>query len=183
MVLLQQALIKPNSCSMTLPFKWPRTKQFELTSSSQIWTWVSFDEQAKLAWNDCLKLYGNTINHPNQSKSTNNPIDAQTWLSAVIVTNKPAKMALVTSTWPLIQTLPPMLGNFSKLLSNSLAINKATVTSFSSHRNFAKQIGNRRLLAHGFPSWLSATNRKLLQKIDALPKANIMVAQDGSGNV
>ena len=84
MVLLQQALIKPNSRSMTLPFKWPRAKQFELTSSFQIWTLVSFDEQAKLAWNDCLKLYGNTINHPNQSKSTNNPIDAQTWLSAII---------------------------------------------------------------------------------------------------
>ncbi|XP_022725997.1 pectinesterase-like [Durio zibethinus] len=143
----------------------------------------SFDERAKLAWNDCLELYENTASLLNQSKSTNNPIDAQTWLSAAIANQQTCQNGFIDFNLAShLQTLPSMLGNFSKLLSNSLAVNKATVTSSSAHSNFAKQVGNRRLFAYGFPSWLSATDRKLLQKTDAPPKADIVVAQDGSGN-
>ncbi|XP_007045218.2 PREDICTED: pectinesterase [Theobroma cacao] len=139
----------------------------------------SFDERAKLAWNDCLELYENTVNHLNHSKSTNNPMDAQTWLSAAIANQQTCQNGFIDFNLAShLQTFPSMLGNFSKLLSNSLAINKATVTSSST----AKQVGNRRLLAHGFPAWLSAADRKLLQKTGAPPKADIVVAQDGSGN-
>ncbi|XVE74667.1 hypothetical protein DITRI_Ditri12bG0035600 [Diplodiscus trichospermus] len=144
----------------------------------------SFDEQAKLAWNDCLELYEDTVNHLNQSKSTSNPIDAQTWLSAAIANQQTCRNGFIDFNLAShLQTLPSMLGNFSELLSNSLAINKAIVTSSSTHSiTAAKQGGNRRLLAHGFPSWLSAADRKLLQKRGAPPKADIVVAQDGSGN-
>ncbi|XVF02876.1 hypothetical protein REPUB_Repub04eG0212600 [Reevesia pubescens] len=141
----------------------------------------SFDERAKLAWNDCLELYEDTVNHLNQSMSTKNPIDAQTWLSAAIANQQTCQNGFIDfNLASLLETLPSMLSNFTKLISNSLAINKATVTSSSSHINFAKQVGNRRLL--GFPAWLSAADRKLLQTTGAPPKADIVVAKDGSGN-
>ena len=39
------------------------------------------------------------------------------------------------------------------------------------------------LLVEGFPSWVSAADRKLLQSSSGnVPKADIVVAQDGSGN-
>ncbi|KAE8730086.1 Plant invertase/pectin methylesterase inhibitor superfamily protein [Hibiscus syriacus] len=42
----------------------------------------SFNDRAKLAWNDCLEFYEDTVHHLNQSTSTNNPMDSQTWVSA-----------------------------------------------------------------------------------------------------
>ncbi|GMI87626.1 HIGHLY METHYL ESTERIFIED SEEDS, Pectin Methylesterase6 [Hibiscus trionum] len=135
----------------------------------------SFDERAKLAWNDCLELYEDTIVHLKRSKSTNNPLDAQTWLSAATANHQTCQNGFIDFNLAShLQTLPSMLGNFSKLISNSLAINKPTVTT--------KQVGNRRLLAHEFPTWLSGADRKLLQKIGAPFNADIVVAQDGSGN-
>ncbi|GMJ13343.1 HIGHLY METHYL ESTERIFIED SEEDS, Pectin Methylesterase6 [Hibiscus trionum] len=143
----------------------------------------SFDERAKLAWNDCLELYEDTIHHLNQSTSTNNPIDSQTWLSAATANHQTCQNGFIDFNLAShLQNLPPMLGNFTKLISNSLAINKAAiVASSSSHTSFAKQVGNRRLLSDGFPAWLSAADRKLLQTTGA-PKADIVVAQDGSGH-
>ncbi|XVF43591.1 hypothetical protein PTKIN_Ptkin02bG0051900 [Pterospermum kingtungense] len=142
----------------------------------------SFDERAQLAWTDCLELYEDTVHHLNQSKtSTTNPIDAQTWLSAAIANQQTCRNGFTDFNLAShLQALPSMLGNFSKLLSNSLAINKATVTSYTTQST--KQVGSRRLLVHGFPSWLSATDRKLLQETGAPPKADIVVAQDGSGD-
>ncbi|XVE85442.1 hypothetical protein DITRI_Ditri17bG0091400 [Diplodiscus trichospermus] len=143
----------------------------------------SFDERAKLAWNDCLELYEDTVNHLNKSKSTNNPMDAQTWLSAAIANQQTCRNGFIDFNLDShLQTLPSMVGNLSKLLSNSLAINKATVTSSSIYSTTSKQVGNRRLLVSGFPAWLSAADRKLLQKTGAPPQADIVVAQDGSGN-
>ncbi|KAK5842449.1 hypothetical protein PVK06_004806 [Gossypium arboreum] len=138
---------------------------------------TSFNERAKLAWNDCLELYQDTISHLNRSKSTNSPLDAQTWLSAAIANHQTCQNGFIDFNLAShLQTLPLMLTNFSKLISNSLAINKPTVNVT------ANQVGNRRLLANGFPTWLSGVDRKLLQKTGAPLKADIVVAQDGSGN-
>ncbi|KAA8532540.1 hypothetical protein F0562_032644 [Nyssa sinensis] len=73
-----------------------------------------------------------------------------------------------------------MLGNFSKLLTNSLAINKAAASSPSSLST--KQTGSRSLLAGSFPKWVSEDERRLLQSPRGALKADIVVAQDGSGN-
>ncbi|KAK8522646.1 hypothetical protein V6N13_115605 [Hibiscus sabdariffa] len=137
----------------------------------------SFDERAKLAWNDCLELYDDTIVHLKQSKTTTNPLDAQTWLSAATANQQTCQNGFIDFNLAShLQTLPSMLGNFSKLISNSLAINKPTATLTT------KKVGNRRLLAHEFPTWLSSVDRKLLQKTGAPLNADIVVAQDGSGN-
>uniref|UniRef100_A0A2N9ETX0 Pectinesterase n=1 Tax=Fagus sylvatica TaxID=28930 RepID=A0A2N9ETX0_FAGSY len=139
-----------------------------------------FNERAKLAWNDCLELYEDTINQLNRSIiGSNTPTDALTWLSASIANQQTCQNGFndfnLSSS---LQYFPNTLSNFSKLLSNTLAVNKALASS--STMLHSKQIGGRRLLlSDGFPTWVSASDRKLLQ---SSPKADIVVAQDGSGN-
>ncbi|GMJ12731.1 HIGHLY METHYL ESTERIFIED SEEDS, Pectin Methylesterase6 [Hibiscus trionum] len=129
----------------------------------------SFD-RAKLAWNDCVELYEDSVHHLNKSTSTNNFMDSQTWLSAASANQRTCENGFLDFNLAShLQTLPPMLANLTKLISNSLAINKATIVASSSS------------LADGFPGWLSSADRKLLQTTGA-PKADIVVAQDGSGN-
>ncbi|KAG2701499.1 hypothetical protein I3760_06G047900 [Carya illinoinensis] len=143
----------------------------------------SFNGRAKLAWNDCLELYEDTINQINRSLSSNNPTDALTWMSASIANQQTCQNGFhdfnLSSN---LQFFPSMLSNFSKLVSNALAVKKAaTLSSTTLH---SKQIGSRRRLLsdHGLPTWVSATDRKLLQSSAAKPKAHIVVAQDGSGD-
>lgn len=156
----------------------------------------SFDDQkSKLAWADCVELYEDTIDHLNKSlrfiNNINiNPIDSQTWLSASIANHQTCQNGfldfnLKSNYLESLLLLPNyMLSNFSKLLSNSLAINKANI--LSPLYNNTKQDGGhgRRLLfddVDGFPSWVSRSDRrKLLQSVG--PKADVVVAQDGSGN-
>lgn len=148
----------------------------------------SFNKLAKLAWSDCLELYDDTVDHLNRSMSSSNPINSLTWLSAAIANQQTCENGfndfhLGTH----LESLPFMLGNFSKLLSNSLAVAKSTIPTSTSTSDIPyayKRVGGggRRLLVDGFPTWVSAADRKLLQATGRPPKADAVVAQDGSGN-
>ncbi|KAK6134248.1 hypothetical protein DH2020_032010 [Rehmannia glutinosa] len=143
----------------------------------------SFNDLAKSAWTDCLELYQDTIYQLNRSvgsKSNN----AQTWLSAAIANEQTCQNGFLDfNLSSQLQSLPFMSSDFTKFLSNSLAINKANIMA-SSSMSLAKQNKNRRLLSLGhddeFPEWVSFGDRKLLQSSTKL--ADIVVAQDGSGN-
>nr|DAD32148.1 TPA_asm: hypothetical protein HUJ06_010999 [Nelumbo nucifera] len=146
----------------------------------------SFDDKAKVAWADCVELYADTITQLNRTMGSNkNPLrwsDAQTWLSAAITNQQTCQNGfteLNLSSY-LSNSFPFMLSNFSKMISNSLAINKAAASSVASL--MGKQGGNRRLLSDGFPTWVSAADRKLLQSSSAASQADVVVAADGSGN-
>ncbi|XP_050233657.1 pectinesterase [Mercurialis annua] len=138
----------------------------------------SLDEKSKLAWNDCIELHENTIEHLNRSLSSTNSIDSQTWLSAAIANQQTCQNGFIDLNLNLnLDSMPYMLSNLSKLLSNSLATNKFS----QQYSTSTKQITGRRLLLApgGYPSWVSAADRKL---IGAAPKEDIIVAQDGSGD-
>lgn len=137
----------------------------------------SFDHKAKLAWADCLELYEDTIDHLARSMSSRNPLDSQTWLSAAIANQQTCQNGFLDFNMSShLESLPYMImSNLSKLLSNSLAINKAMAYN-------TKQVAGRRLLTGGFPSWVSSSDRRLLQLSRGAPAAHIIVAQDGSGN-
>ncbi|EEF34592.1 pectinesterase [Ricinus communis] len=141
----------------------------------------SFDKKAKLAWDDCMELYEDTVDHLNRSLSSTIPIDSQTWLSAAIANQQTCQNGFIDLNLSYddhLESMPIMLSNLSMLLSNSLAVNKVSVP------HNTKQVNGRRLLIFdGFPSWVSATDRRLLQSSSGVaPKADIVVAQDGSGN-
>ncbi|XP_059655365.1 pectinesterase-like [Cornus florida] len=138
-----------------------------------------FNKQAKLAWADCLELYEDTVSLLNQSLSSHSTptgmADAQTWLSAAMTNHQTCQNGFIEfNLTSHLQFFPFMLSSLSKLLSNSLAVNKVAALS-------VKQRHNRRLLANGFPGWVSAADRKLLQSSGAA-SYDVVVAQDGTGD-
>lgn len=145
---------------------------------------TTFNDRVRSAWSNCFELYEDTIYQLNNSMNSKNvsPRDSlMTWLSATITNHVTCKNGFkdlkLESHYS--QLFPPMLGNFSKLLSNSLAIEKYNPDTSSP--SFLEGHG-RRLLAAGdmqFPSWLSVADRRLLQ---SSVKADLIVAKDGSGN-
>ncbi|KAI4373208.1 hypothetical protein MLD38_011361 [Melastoma candidum] len=151
----------------------------------------SFDQRTKSAWYDCVELYEDTVLLLKQSAGSNSPGDSQTWLSAAVTNQETCKDGFkdLNVVGNLESHFPGILGNFSKLLGMSLAINKETFSG--SHpppsRIPANLVRGRRLLGNngggrdGFPSWLTAGDRKLLQTNSA-PAADIVVAKDGSGD-
>lgn len=147
------------------------TLKFTMVQAEQVHRLIStldtssFDERAKLAWADCLELYEDTLNHLNRSISSkpNSPHDIQTWLSAAKTNDQTCQNGFIDFNLSSnLQSFPFMLKKFSKTLSNSLAINKATTMASPS--------------APGFPEWV---NRRL---VESGVRADVVVAQDGSGH-
>ncbi|CAI9096046.1 OLC1v1032111C1 [Oldenlandia corymbosa var. corymbosa] len=91
----------------------------------------SFDKLSKVALADCLELYEDTINNLDRcSSSTNNLNDVQTWLSAAYANHETCKNGFVEFQLDSrLQSFPFFNTNYSKHLSNSLAINKASLAS------------------------------------------------------
>ncbi|KAF9687719.1 hypothetical protein SADUNF_Sadunf02G0122200 [Salix dunnii] len=123
----------------------------------------------KAAWEDCLELYEDIILWLNQTTSSKcTHYDVQTWLSTAL-TNLETCRTGFTEFGMTDFILPLMSNNVSKLISNTLAINKVPYSEPS--------------YKDGFPSWVSPGDRKLLQSSSPASQANIVVAIDGSGNV
>ncbi|CAK8575098.1 unnamed protein product [Lathyrus sativus] len=123
--------------------------------------------QEKAAWADCLELYDFTVQKLTQSTTPNcKHTDSQTWLSSALTNLETCKNGFydlgVTN-----YVLPLMSNNVTKLLSNTLALNKVPYQKPS--------------YKDGFPTWVKPGDRKLLQTSSAASKANVVVAKDGSG--
>ncbi|XP_021285819.1 pectinesterase 2-like [Herrania umbratica] len=126
------------------------------------------NDKEKAAWADCLNLYEETILQLNQTLDSTKctDFDVQTWLSTAL-TNLETCRAGFVELGVSDYMLPLMSNNVSKLISNTLALNN--------NASFVPQT-----YKYGFPSWLKAGDRKLLQS--SSPTPNLVVAQDGSGN-
>lgn len=134
----------------------------------------SFDELGRSAWDDCLELYQDTIHQLNRSIDSNiDAFDAQTWLSAAIANEQTCRNGFLDFNLSShLESFKLMLGDFSKTLANSLAINKAIYSSFSKQKRNSDH----------FPDWVSARDRRLLRSPRGSVKADVVVAQDGSGD-
>lgn len=126
-------------------------------------------QKEKAAWADCLELYQNTILQLNRTFSNRcSDFDIQTWLSSALTNLETCRAGFVDLNVKDYDAVFPILArnNVTKLISNSLAMNNCTETESG--------------YSGGFPKWVRAGDRRLLQA--AAPKANLVVAQDGSGN-
>lgn len=126
------------------------------------------NHKEKAAWADCLKLYEETIiqlNHTLDSNTKCTDFDTQTWLSTALTNLETCRAGFAELGVP-DYILPLMSNNVTKLISNTLALNNASVVPET--------------YKDGFPSWFKAGDRKLLQSSSVRP--NLVVAQDGSGN-
>lgn len=156
------------------------------------------NERERAAWQDCLELFEDTIDRLNVctingSLGTDSPI----WLSAALTNQETCLNGFrdlnLSATNPIRALMSSRAVNLSELVSNSLSMFKLSTLP-------AKTIHNRRLLSvnsnengdfyshygheskDGYPEWLSAGDRKLLQASSPASQANAVVAQDGSGN-
>lgn len=128
------------------------------------------NELEKTAWSDCLKLYEYTILRLNKTVDPNtkcSQVDSQTWLSTAL-TNLETCQAGFVELGVSDYLLPLMSNNVSKLISNTLSLNKVPYTEPS--------------YKEGFPTWVKPGDRKLLQSSSPASQANIVVAKDGSGD-
>nr|GLL40721.1 probable pectinesterase/pectinesterase inhibitor 17 isoform X1 [Ipomoea trifida] len=128
----------------------------------------------KAAWEDCLELYENTVMKINAAVDPNvkcSAADAQTWLSTALTNLETCRggFAEVGVTDNVLSAL--MSNNVSDLIRNTLALNKGFTTTTNEPASYSG----------GFPAWVKPGDRKLLQ-LSAASKADVVVAQDGSGN-
>ncbi|KAK1416043.1 hypothetical protein QVD17_31831 [Tagetes erecta] len=140
----------------------------------------SLGPRAKSAWVDCLELYEDSVYQLNRSLGSTNSRDIQTWLSAASTNHETCQNGFhdfnLSSHF---QTFKASLSGFSKYLSNSLAINKALTPLLI---NSTPRKGRRLMETNNFPNWLSKGDRKLLATPSGATSADLVVAQDGSGN-
>ncbi|XP_022030213.2 pectinesterase 2 [Helianthus annuus] len=126
----------------------------------------------KAAWDDCIELYEHTVERLNMTVDPRKPCnqyEMQTWLSTAL-TNLETCRAGFQELGVDGYMLPLMNNNVSSLISNTLAMNKE---GGSPPDNYQKG---------GFPTWVKPGDRKLLQSSKPASQANVVVAQDGSGN-
>lgn len=126
------------------------------------------NEREKAAWDDCRELYELTVLKLNQTSNSGpacTKVDKQTWLSTALTSLETCRSSLEELRVP-EYVLPLLSNNVTKLISNALSLNKVPY--------------NEPSYKDGFPTWVKPGDRKLLQ---TTPRANIVVAQDGSGNV
>ncbi|XP_019189022.1 PREDICTED: probable pectinesterase/pectinesterase inhibitor 17 isoform X2 [Ipomoea nil] len=131
------------------------------------------NEQEKAAWEDCLELYENMVVKINVTVDPNikcSAADAQTWLSTAL-TNMETCWAGFVDVGITGNIMPMMSRNVSYLISNTLAINKGYTGNNNEPTGYTD----------GFPAWTKPGDRKLLQS-SAASKADVVVAQDGSGD-
>lgn len=130
---------------------------------------------------DCLDLLDLSSDQLSLSLSpsggTGNRIyDVRSWLSAALGNQDTCHESLSGTKGIVIALVSTGLNTVSSQIASSLR----EVSSMSGSKN----TGHRRLLqsetSSGFPEWVRAGDRRLLQT--ATPKADAIVAQDGSGN-
>lgn len=124
----------------------------------------------KAAWDDCLKLYELTVLKLNKTVDPSTKctqVDKQTWLSTALTNLETCRTGFIELGVP-DYILPLMSNNVSKLICNTLSLNKVPYSEPS--------------YKYGFPTWVKPGDRKLLQTSSPASQANIVVAQDGSGN-
>ncbi|CAN1267138.1 Probable pectinesterase/pectinesterase inhibitor 17 [Linum perenne] len=121
-------------------------------------------EKEMTPWVDCLTLYNDVVLHLNKTLTDTKctDVDGQTWLSTALTdldTCRNGFSELGISSSPLVSNNHD---DITKMLSSALAISNSDSID-----------------QDGFPSWLTAGDRRLLQS--ELP-ADLVVAKDGSGN-
>lgn len=136
---------------------------------------TAITKREREAWMDCFALINETISKVGRCMKNVSEYDSQTWLSAALADQITCRNGFTDFNL----SVPWVLSlNMTKILSNSLAINKANIGSSSSVING----GNRRLLADGFPYWVSPNDRWLLGSSNDKINADLVVAKDGSGD-
>lgn len=147
--------------------------------------------ETKQALMVCGSVFGDAVDSLNETISVASVSDGKqlvsvaddmkTWLSAVLTDHETCFDALdeAEADAGVVEEVRLLVRNSTEFVSNSLAI-VSKVVGFLGDLKIPK---NRRLLAEegsGFPAWVGAAERRLLQ--EARPKPDFTVAKDDSGD-
>ncbi|XP_031497630.1 pectinesterase-like [Nymphaea colorata] len=140
-------------------------------------------EDCRLLFTGTMDELGATMKDLNSSSVSTKTYDVKTLLSAAMTNQYTCLDGFSHCGGTVRDRIEDGLYNISKLVSNSLAIAKKirprkTRRAQESGDAFPEYGGMR----HGFPSWVSAGDRRLLQANVSSLKADLVVAKDGSGN-
>ncbi|EEF39557.1 Pectinesterase-2 precursor, putative [Ricinus communis] len=135
------------------------------------------DHKDKAALADCLELMDLSIDRVNHTLaalanwgSKSDADDAHTWLSGVLTNH-------VTCLDGIVLTGQQSIKNLMQDLISRTRTSLAVLASLS-----ASNKGNLRPLSGGFPWWIRVKDRKILGSSSENIQANVVVAQDGSGD-
>ncbi|WOL06518.1 hypothetical protein Cni_G15252 [Canna indica] len=138
---------------------------------------------------DCLELLEITLDQLNavlHRQKTATFHDAHTWLSAALTNQATCSESLEAVQADGSGALSARVQVLAEHISNSLALHKKVADKIEEDAVAAaggSAVGNRKLLSvdGGFPEWLSAGDRRLLEASPEEIQADAVVAQDGSG--
>ncbi|KAK3194148.1 hypothetical protein Dsin_025458 [Dipteronia sinensis] len=150
------------------------------------------DKLEKMALNDCLELFNDSIaelksalSDLSTKKSSSAPAkhyhDLQTLFSAAMTNQYTCLDGFAYSKGNVRESIKNSMYNISRHVSNSLVMLKKIpgVVNKSSKSEVFPGYGPVR---RGFPSWLTSKSRKLLQTSVNETKFDLIVAKDGTGN-
>lgn len=154
---------------------------------------VSMNRLARSAYDDCMELLDDSIDQLGRSLlvvagggggggDAPSEEDALTWLSAALTNQDTCAEGLESVDGGYVRgQMTGFLKDLAELVSNSLAI----FAGASRDQDFAgipiENRRRRRLLASGFPDWVSPIDRKLLQTPAKSIQADFIVSKDGGG--
>lgn len=138
---------------------------------------LEMDTSVRSAYEDCLELLDDSVDQLSRSLDsvkTGSSEDVMTWLSAALTNQETCRDGLMeVENGYVKQQMDERLKDLSELVSNCLAI---YVNDF---KGVPIEHKRRRLMS--FPTWLSRTDRRLLQAGVGGVQANIVVSKDGTG--
>ncbi|KAK1549719.1 hypothetical protein Q3G72_006714 [Acer saccharum] len=147
------------------------------------------DKLEKMALNDCLELFNDSIAELKSALSDLSPKksparhyhDLQTLFSAAMTNQYTCLDGFAYSKGNVRESIENSMFNISKHVSNSLVMLKKIpgVVNKSSKSEVFPGYGP---VERGFPSWLTSKSRKLLQTLVNETKFDLIVAKDGTGN-
>ncbi|RWV83133.1 hypothetical protein GW17_00055304 [Ensete ventricosum] len=133
--------------------------------------------------NDCLELLDITLDQLDdvlRAKKSSSFHNIQTWLSAALTNQATCSEGLETVKAKGGDSLNAQVEGLSQYISNALVLHKKVKVKDKDGGHKGEH-GGRKLLSDGFPEWLSAGDRRLLQASPEDIRADAVVAKDGSG--
>ncbi|KAF5743821.1 putative Pectinesterase-3 precursor [Tripterygium wilfordii] len=140
----------------------------------------SNDTRVREALKVCENVLNDALDSLNNSVSSSKIDDMRTWLSTSMTDQETCLDALDELNSTILEEVRTAMENSTEFVSNSLAIVTKILSLLA---DFSSPI-HRRLLAteSGFPSWLSAGDRRLLQNTNSTTVQQVTVAKDGTGD-
>ncbi|KAG6726001.1 hypothetical protein I3842_02G059400 [Carya illinoinensis] len=141
--------------------------------------------------NDCLELLDdslvqltNVVNRQIRTPSPSSSHDVQTWLSAALTNQVTCLKSLENYRFKIEKgVMDATVRDLSYFISNSLNLYMSSNQNYHEAKksSISSTGGRRRLMSDGFPSWVSAAERRLLRASIGEIEASAVVAKDGSG--